>query len=193
MELRELVSFYHVARLRSVSKAARTLELGQPTVTTHLAKAGGRIRSHPVRQDQASHSAYFRRLDVVGVGHTSGDLYRDPEDRDGLRRKKRLVPGRLPIPDLIKSHMPMGVKGVQREIPRYSHPNAGPGLQSPDAAGELRRSGPGLLLSSSSGQTVHPSNSIGCFDYEPVLLMPKGHPVDRPSRRLTSKTSFNGH
>jgi DNA-binding transcriptional LysR family regulator len=38
MELRELVSFYHVAQLRSVSKAARTLELGQPTVTTHLRK-----------------------------------------------------------------------------------------------------------------------------------------------------------
>jgi len=38
MELRELVSFYHVARLRSVSKAARRLELGQPTVTTHLRK-----------------------------------------------------------------------------------------------------------------------------------------------------------
>ena len=38
MELRELISFYHVARVRSVSKAARTLELGQPTVTTHLRK-----------------------------------------------------------------------------------------------------------------------------------------------------------
>ena len=38
MELRQLISFYHVARLRSVSKAARTLELGQPTVTTHLRK-----------------------------------------------------------------------------------------------------------------------------------------------------------
>ncbi|MCI0846743.1 MAG: LysR family transcriptional regulator, partial [Chloroflexi bacterium] len=38
MELRQLVSFYHVAQLRSVSKAARTLGLGQPTVTTHLRK-----------------------------------------------------------------------------------------------------------------------------------------------------------
>ena len=38
MELRELISFYHVARVRSVSKAARALELGQPTVTTHLRK-----------------------------------------------------------------------------------------------------------------------------------------------------------
>ena len=38
MELRQLISFYHVARLRSVSKAARALEVGQPTVTTHLLK-----------------------------------------------------------------------------------------------------------------------------------------------------------
>ena len=38
MEIRELVSFYHVARLRSVSKAAEYLEIGQPTVTTHLQK-----------------------------------------------------------------------------------------------------------------------------------------------------------
>ena len=38
MEIRELISFYHVARLRSVSKAAHYLEIGQPTVSTHLQK-----------------------------------------------------------------------------------------------------------------------------------------------------------
>ena len=38
MEIRELISFYHVARLRSVSRAAEHLEIGQPTVTTHLQK-----------------------------------------------------------------------------------------------------------------------------------------------------------
>ncbi len=38
MEIRELISFYHVARLRSVSKSAEYLEIGQPTVTTHLQK-----------------------------------------------------------------------------------------------------------------------------------------------------------
>ncbi|MCE2463774.1 MAG: LysR family transcriptional regulator, partial [Dehalococcoidia bacterium] len=38
MEIRELISFYHVARLRSVSKAAEYLEIGQPTVSTHLQK-----------------------------------------------------------------------------------------------------------------------------------------------------------
>ena len=38
MEVRELISFYHVARMHSVSKAAEHLEIGQPTVTTHLQK-----------------------------------------------------------------------------------------------------------------------------------------------------------
>ena len=38
MEIRELISFYHVARLRSVSKAGEHLAIGQPTVTTHLQK-----------------------------------------------------------------------------------------------------------------------------------------------------------
>jgi DNA-binding transcriptional LysR family regulator len=36
MEIRELVSFYHVARLRSVSKAAQILGVGQPTISHQL-------------------------------------------------------------------------------------------------------------------------------------------------------------
>ena len=36
MDIRELISFYHTARLSSVSQAARLLDLGQPTVTAHL-------------------------------------------------------------------------------------------------------------------------------------------------------------
>ena len=38
MEMRELTSFFHVARLKSVSRAAEYLEIGQPTVSTHLRK-----------------------------------------------------------------------------------------------------------------------------------------------------------
>ena len=38
MEIRELTSFFHVARLKSVSRAAEYLEIGQPTVSTHLRK-----------------------------------------------------------------------------------------------------------------------------------------------------------
>ncbi|HIN05958.1 MAG TPA: LysR family transcriptional regulator [Dehalococcoidia bacterium] len=38
MQIPQLVSFYHVARLRSVTQAAKTLRLGQPAVTNHLKK-----------------------------------------------------------------------------------------------------------------------------------------------------------
>ncbi len=38
MEIRELKSFCDVARLRSISKAADHLDMGQPTVTTHVKK-----------------------------------------------------------------------------------------------------------------------------------------------------------
>ncbi len=38
MELRELKSFCAAARLRSISKAAEYLEIGQPAVTTHVKK-----------------------------------------------------------------------------------------------------------------------------------------------------------
>ena len=38
MELRQLKSFCTAARLRSISKAAEDLEIGQPTVTTHVKK-----------------------------------------------------------------------------------------------------------------------------------------------------------
>ncbi len=38
MQTQHLVSFYHVARYRSITKAAQIQGLGQPTVTTHLKK-----------------------------------------------------------------------------------------------------------------------------------------------------------
>ena len=75
MELRQLVSFYHVARLRSVSKAARTLALGQPTVTTHLRKL-----EHELETD----SAHIRRVYPAGIGYTCGPCCGRPKDPDGL-------------------------------------------------------------------------------------------------------------
>ena len=38
MQTQHIVSFYHVARLRSITKAADIQELAQPTVTSHLKK-----------------------------------------------------------------------------------------------------------------------------------------------------------
>jgi DNA-binding transcriptional LysR family regulator len=38
MEMREIIAFYHVARFRSISKAAEYMNVGQPAVTTRLKK-----------------------------------------------------------------------------------------------------------------------------------------------------------
>ena len=38
MQTQHIVSFYHVARLRSITKAADVQGLAQPTVTSHLKK-----------------------------------------------------------------------------------------------------------------------------------------------------------
>ena len=45
MEIRELRSFCAAARLRSISRAAEELKIGQPTVTTHIQKLESELRS----------------------------------------------------------------------------------------------------------------------------------------------------
>ena len=45
MEIRELRSFCAAARLRSISRAAEELKIGQPTVTTHIKKLESELRS----------------------------------------------------------------------------------------------------------------------------------------------------
>ena len=45
MEIRELRSFVAAARLRSVSRAAEALDLGQPAVSTHIKKLETELRT----------------------------------------------------------------------------------------------------------------------------------------------------
>jgi len=45
VEIRELRSFCAAARLRSISRAAEELKIGQPTVTTHIQKLESELRS----------------------------------------------------------------------------------------------------------------------------------------------------
>ena len=45
MEIRELRSFCAAARLRSISRAAEELKIGQPTVTTHIKKLESELNS----------------------------------------------------------------------------------------------------------------------------------------------------
>ena len=65
MDIRELISFYHTARLSSVSQAARLSDLGQPTVTAHLQRLEQDIRAtlfdrnrRPIKLTPQGHKLY---------------------------------------------------------------------------------------------------------------------------------------
>ncbi len=181
MELRELVSFYHVARLRSVSKAARTLELGQPTVTTHLRKLedefGVTLFDRIKRPIQLT-SEGSTLLELVTPVVTSIETLKTEMDYAERRGSFQVVA----YPDLIKSHMPMGVKEFSEKYPDIR-------------IRMLARAYNPLMQLVSSGEvdlafcSPPPPDEVTLefhrlFDYEPVLLMPKGHP-------LTSKPQIN--
>ena len=72
MELRELKSFVMAAKLRSVSKAAKELNIGQPTVTTHVKKLEKELSvnlfdriTRPIRLTLAGQSIYELLIPLV--------------------------------------------------------------------------------------------------------------------------------
>ena len=174
MELRELVSFYHVARLRSVSKAARTLELGQPTVTTHLRKLedefGVTLFDRIKRPIQLT-SEGTTLLELVTPVVTSIETLK--AEMDYAERRGSFQVGAYP--DIIKSHMPLGVREFSEKYPdirirmlaRAYNP-----LMQLVSSGEID-----LAFSSPPPPDETSLEFQKLFDYQPVLMMPKGHPL----------------
>ena len=116
MELRQLVSFYHVARLRSVSKAARTLALGQPTVTTHLRKLEDELEivlfdriKRPIQL--TSEGSILLEL-VTPVVHAVDAL---KTQMDYNERRGSFVVGAYP--DLVMHHLPSGIQVFSQTYP----------------------------------------------------------------------------
>ena len=116
MELRELISFYHVARVRSVSKAARTLELGQPTVTTHLRKLEdefGITLFDRIKRPIQLTSEGVTLLELVTPVVTSVDALKT--QMDYFERRGSFVVGAYP--DLVTHHLPSGIQKFRRDYP----------------------------------------------------------------------------
>ena len=116
MELRQLISFYHVARLRSVSKAARTLELGQPTVTTHLRKLEDEF-------DIVLFDRIKRPIQLTSEGSTLLELVTPviqavdtlKTQMDYSERRGSFVVGAYP--DLVMHHLPPGIQVYRNSYP----------------------------------------------------------------------------
>ena len=179
MELRELISFYHVARVRSVSKAARTLELGQPTVTTHLRKLEdefGITLFDRIKRPIQLTSEGITLLELVTPVVTSVDALKT--QMDYAEKRGSFVVGAYP--DLVTHHLPSGIQRFREDYPdvriRLLARSYNPLVQ-------LVRSGEIDLAFCSSPPVDDTTLEFKeLFKYNTVLLTPPGHDLiqDRP-------------
>ena len=176
MELRELISFYHVAKVRSVSKAARTLELGQPTVTTHLRKLEdefGITLFDRIKRPIQLTSEGLTLLELVTPVVTSVDALKT--QMDYAERRGSFVVGAYP--DLVTHHLPSGIQRFRTEYPdiriRLLARSYNPLVQ-------LVRSGEiDLAFCSSPPADDTTLEFRELFKYNTVLLTPPGHDLLR--------------
>ena len=174
MELRQLVSFYHVARLRSVSKAARTLELGQPTVTTHLRKL----------EDEFS-ITLFDRIKRPILLTSEGSILLElvtpvVQAVDTLKtqmnyseRRGSFVVGAYP--DLVTHHLPPGIQAFSK-----NYPDVRIQLLARPYTPLLRlvKSGEIDLAFTAPPPPDDPSLEFQeLFEFDIVLMTPLGHPL----------------
>ena len=174
MELRELVSFYHVARLRSVSKAARNLELGQPTVTTHLRKLedefGVTLFDRIKRPIQLT-SEGVTLLELVTPVVEAVDTLKTQMDYS--ERRGSFIVGAYP--DLVLHHLPKSIQTFNAEYPdvrlRLLARSYTPLIQ-------LVRSGEvDLALCAPPPPDEVSLEFDQLFSYNVILLTPPGHPL----------------
>lgn len=121
MEIRELISFYHVARLRSVSRAAEHLEIGQPTVTTHLQKIErefGVVLFDRIRRpiQLTSDGVVFYELVAPIVQGVTDGIEALKMQMDYPEHRGSFVIGAFP--DLVLHHLPPLVKQFRDQYPR---------------------------------------------------------------------------
>ena len=174
MELRELISFYHAARLRSVSKAARALELGQPTVTTHLKKLEdefGITLFDRIKRPIQLTSEGVTLLELVTPVVESVDLLKT--QMDYAERRGSFVVGAYS--DMVRHLLPESVKSFRSRFPEVRIRL----LARPYATlMQLVKSGEIDLALCSPPPLDEPSLGFqGLFPYNVVLLTPPGHPL----------------
>ena len=174
MELRELISFYHVARLRSVSKAARALELGQPTVTTHLRKLEyefGLTLFDRIKRPIQLTSEGVTLLELVAPVVEAVDSLKT--QMDYAERRGSFVVGAYH--DLVMHHLPGGIRSF-REL--YPDVRIRLMARAYDPLIQLVKSGEVDLAFCSPPPPDDSSLEFQeVLDFNVVLMTPLGHPL----------------
>ena len=107
MELRELRSFTTAAKLKSITRAAEHLGIGQPTVTTHIRKLETELTT-----------VLFDRVKAADPAHADGDCvsaHSHPAGGGDRRSISECVVGRRGGPGVIgldpRHHFSCGAQG----------------------------------------------------------------------------------
>ena len=173
MELRELRSFCMAARLRSMSKAAERLDLGQPTVTSHVRKLEAELGmtlfdrlKRPIMLTLAGEKLAEMAMPLV-------------EGIDSLATLTSTAEAAGPVsiastPDIIP-HTLLRVVRAYLDLHPHAHLRVRSGTRP--AVLQMVRDGEvdmGIV------QHAERSDDLafeGLFVYENVLIAPKGHPL----------------
>ncbi len=173
MELRELRSFCTAARLRSISRAAEQLGLGQPTVTTHIKKLETEMST--VLFDRVK-----RPIQLTLAGRRLSELARPlVEGIDALAHTAAEAEERGPVllaatPDIIPHTL---LRVVRVFLARYPHIHLTIKSATRTEVTQMVSEGEvdiGIVQHYDRGDAFL---FEGLFVYERVLITPPGHPL----------------
>ena len=180
MELRELRSFCTAARVRSISRAADILEIGQPTVTTHIKKLESELGTilfdrvkRPIQLTLSGKTLADLATPLVEGIDALADTAAEAEER-GVWRSAAAADGGRPVVKIKERALLMSV----------STSSAGPAT-SPSSQTEISA----LLLEGGGGRRAHrrcgarsPRNTRA-FRWTPII-------ISRPRPGPSSPTVF---
>jgi DNA-binding transcriptional LysR family regulator len=175
MELRQLKSFCTAARLRSISKAAEQLGIGQPTVTTHIQQLETELGTQlfdrvrrPIQLTAAGGRLFELAAPLVGGVDGLVEAVADSEAAGPVRIGSTY--------DMVPHTLLNVVKAFV-----VSHPHVHLRIRSGSAREVVHMVDEGEVdLGIVPGPEEHPMlEFVGLFAYERVLITPLGHPLTR--------------
>ncbi|MDP7102246.1 MAG: LysR family transcriptional regulator [SAR202 cluster bacterium] len=182
MELRELRSFCTAARVRSISRAAEILGMGQPTVTTHIKKLEAELGA-------TLFDRFKRPIQLTSVGKTLAEVATPlVEGIDALAQTASEAEERGPVvvastPDIIPHTL---LRVVRVFLAR--HPHIHLRINSATRREVVRRV---VIGDADMGIVAHDDmddqlDFEGLFVYDRALITPKDHPLlEEPLESLT--------
>jgi len=180
VNLREMVSFYHVARLRSVTRAARFMGVGQNTVSQHLLRLE---QEYKVNVFQRPENQMIQRMiqppALTAKGEELLELMAPIVEGasildESMRRLKREAPLSIgAYTELVTDRLPSVIKDLHSQHPevplRISSSNHLAMIQ------QMRRGQLDLVIGTGNQNADDDLDYEALFNFRVVLLVPRGH------------------